>query len=91
MIPVKFQGEVMYLKQNPLHGPKKISLRTSIFAIFDDFLVFWMETWTLPHFSRGSRKSSFFYGYLAMGTFRNRKYETTLVFFKSEKWTLFPN
>jgi hypothetical protein len=49
----------------------------AIFAIFDDFRVFWMETWTLSHFARGSRKASSFLrklnGYLAMGTFRNRK------------------
>jgi hypothetical protein len=70
----------MYFKQHPWHGPKKISLNysTSIFAIFDDFRVFWMEKWTLPHFSRGLRKSDSFLrqinGYLAMSTFRNRKY-----------------
>jgi hypothetical protein len=72
----------MYFLRNPWHGPKK-----SIFAIFDDFRVFWMETTTqttLPHFSRGSRKSSSFLrqlnGYLARGTFRNRKYKTALFF-----------
>ena len=61
---------------------QKKFLWTSIFAIFDDFQVFWMETWTLPHFSRGSRKSGSFLrqlnGYLAMSTFRNRKYRTVL-------------
>ena len=63
---------------------QKKFLWTSIFAIFDDFQVFWMETWTLPHFSRGSRKSGSFLrqlnGYLAVSTFRNRKYRTALFF-----------
>jgi hypothetical protein len=66
----------------------------SIFAIFDDFRVFWMETWTLPHFSRGSRKSSFFLHqlnvYLAMSTFRNRKYRTAQIFSHLKNELCFP-
>ncbi len=57
---------------------------STFFAIFDDFRVFWMETWTTPYNARGSRKSGSFLrqlnGYLAIGTFRNRKYRTVLFF-----------
>ena len=86
MISIKFRMDLMYFKRNPWHGPKKISLGYSpaFFAIFIDFRVFWMETWTIPDFTRGSRKSGSFLrhlnGYLAMTTFRNRKYRTVLFF-----------
>jgi hypothetical protein len=86
VIPIKFQVGQMYFKRNPWHGLKKISLNYSpaFFAIFDDFRVFWMKTWTIPYFARGSRKSGSFLcqlnGYLAMSTFRNRKYRTVLFF-----------
>jgi hypothetical protein len=42
MIPVKFQGEVMYLKQNPLHGPKKF-LFARRFLRFST--IFWYFGW----------------------------------------------
>jgi hypothetical protein len=73
-------------KTKSMTWPQKIFLdySSAFFAIFDDFRVFWMETWTIPHFVRGSRKSGYFLcqlnGYLAMSTFRNRKYRTALVF-----------
>ena len=83
-------------KKKSMTWPKKISLSytlvfreifklrpSSIFAIFDDFRVFLMETWTIPHFAWGSRKlNSFLFqlnSYLAISTFRNRKYRTALV------------
>ncbi len=67
---------------------KKFSWTSSaFFAIFDDFLVFSMETWTIPYNVKGSRKLGSFLrqlnGYLAVSTFRNRKYRTALFFFKS--------
>jgi hypothetical protein len=86
VIPIKFQVGQICFKRNPWHGTKKIFLdySSAFFAIFDDFRVFWMETWTLPHFTRGSRKSGSFLrqlnGYLAMSKFRNRKYRTVLFF-----------
>jgi hypothetical protein len=76
----------MYFKRNPWHGQKKIFLdyNSAFFAIFDDFRVFWTETWTIPCIARGSRKSGSFLrqlnGYLAVSTFRNRKYRTVLFF-----------
>ena len=87
VIPIKFQVGQMCFKRNPWHDPKKISLNhkpSSIFAILDDFRVFWMERWTIPYFTRGSWKSGSFLrqlnGYLALSKFRNRKYRTVLFF-----------
>ena len=49
----------MYIKRNPWHGSTKFSWTYSppFFAIFDDFRVFGMDKWTLPHWARGPRKS----------------------------------
>jgi hypothetical protein len=83
VISIKFRMDKMYFKRNPWHGPKKISLNYTS-SIFDDFQVFWMETWAITCITRGSRKSRSFlrqlYGYLTMSTFRNRKYRTALVY-----------
>jgi hypothetical protein len=84
--PRRISDRINVFKIKSMTWPKKnfSELYPSIFAIFDDFRVFWMDKWTLPHFSRGSRKSGSFLrqlnGYLAMSTFRNRKYRTVLFF-----------
>ena len=84
--PRQISGRIDVFKTKSMTWPKKIFLgySSAFFAIFDDFRVFWMETWTVPYFSRESRKSGSFLlhlnGYLAISTFRNRKYKTALVF-----------
>ena len=81
VIPIKFQARQMCFKRNPWHGPKKFFLgySSTFFAIFDDFRVFWMETWTTPYNARGSRKSGSFLrqlnGYWTRSTLKNRKYK----------------
>ena len=49
----QISGRIDVFKTKSMTWPKKISLNTSsIFAIFDDFRVFWMETCTIPYIAQ---------------------------------------
>ena len=81
--PRQISGGIDVFKTKSMTWPKNFFFRPQIF-FFDDFRVFWMETWTIPYFTRRSRKSGSFLHklncYLAMSTFRNRKYRTARIF-----------